>query len=35
MINNNSIKGTRDIDGIVEYLKNEVETAMSSSAEGV
>lgn len=35
MINNNSIKGTRDLDGIVAYLKNEVETAMSSSAEGV
>jgi tape measure domain-containing protein len=35
MTNNNSINGTRDIDGIVDYLKNEVEAAMSRSAEGV
>jgi len=35
MTNNNSINGTRDIDGIVDYLRDEVEEAMSRSAEGV
>ncbi|MGN6710726.1 tape measure protein [Anaerocolumna jejuensis] len=35
MTNHNNISGTRDIDGIVEYLRNEVEEQMSRSAEGV
>ncbi len=35
MTNHNNINGTRDIDGIVEYLRNEVEEQMSRSAEGV
>lgn len=35
MTNHNSISGTKDIDGIVDYLRNEVEEAMSRSAEGV
>lgn len=35
MTNHNNISGTKDIDGIIEYLRDEVETAMSRSAEGV
>lgn len=35
MTNHNSINGTRDIDGIVDYLRDELEETMSRTAEGV
>lgn len=35
MTNHNSINGTGDIDGIVDYLRDELEETMSRTAEGV
>jgi tape measure domain-containing protein len=34
MTNHNNVSGTRDIDGMVDYLRNVVEEEMSRSAEG-